>query len=231
MNRSLRLVAPAAAAIITLAGCTLTNKQGTSQTYTPADGMNLNITDDVGIRNALVVTDGDEHTMGALIATVVNDSPKDETVWIKGEGFSANVDVEAGQAVRISPVKTANGEEALHVTINELSAVPGELLDVQSGLTSQPTQGKQWGIPVLAPDLPRYQTLTPTSSSSAQDKATATATADTTDDPSATATQTADSQTSSTASPSATATEPADNEGAGEATATATATQTSSGDQ
>lgn len=194
--------------------------------------MNLNITDDIGLRNALVVTDGGEHTVGALIATVANDSPEDETVWIKGEGFSTTIDVEAGQAVRISPTKTEDGEETVHVTINNLPARPGELLDIQSGLTSAPADGKQWQIPVLAPDLPRYQTLTPTASATDDEGTEATATptdSETTDgqtaddeDAEATATETGDAE--------ATSTETADAEGMDDAEATATETTNDHGD-
>lgn len=151
--RLLASIALTAVALLGTTGCTFITEQATEIPYSPSDGVNVsNDAGPVKVRNAMIVATEDGAT-GNLVAGLVNDTAKDETITISLEGHDPfEVDVPAGERVSL-------GADEDPLRIDDLNVRPGATAKVlfQSGDST----GRSADVPVLDGTLPYYSDLVP----------------------------------------------------------------------
>lgn len=160
MNRA-RHTCGAFAAVTTvalLAGCSTFSAQTTTLQYTPSDGAQTDLGGGVGIRNAIVLSEG-SGAEAALVGVLVNSGTEDATVDLSSDdlsGLDTTVDVPAGESVMLGP-----DDEDTEPGTTDL--VPGRLayliLSSEVGEATLP-------VPVLDGSLPEYADLVPDASES-----------------------------------------------------------------
>lgn len=135
MRRSRRFVLSAAALGLALAatGCTYLSPVQTKDFYQAADGTNASLEQSgtmfAGVRNALLVIDGDGNA--AFSATAVNYSDEELAVTLEGvvEGsaiFSTRVTVPAHGTVDLGP-----GEGRQPVQVSAIDVRPGSIVELE----------------------------------------------------------------------------------------------------
>ena len=147
-------LAALALVIVPVAGCSEFSAQTTTLGYAPSDGVQADLADGVGVRNALFLASGKD-APGTMLAVIVNTGDKDASVKFSGEGLSDTVQVDAGQTVTIGP----DGDE--QVDVDRMGSVPGALVnvDVAVGSVSQTLR-----VPVLDGTLAEFDGLVPSAS-------------------------------------------------------------------
>jgi hypothetical protein len=154
-SRLIASIAVGAAVILGATGCSMISPQTTTVPYSPSDG--INVPDVPGapllVRNVLVVTNAG--AAGNLVAAIVNQTDRDETLTINVSSTSVTktVDVPANSTVSLGAEDTPPLPLALKTR-------PGAtvLMEFQSG----DAQGVKIHVPVLNGTLPYYATLVPT---------------------------------------------------------------------
>ncbi|GAB2694809.1 hypothetical protein [Thalassiella azotivora] len=192
MNRIARPVTLAAAALVALglSGCSLTSQQTTQLQYTPSDGSQLDLQDGVGLRNAILVSEG-RGEPATLVATVVNDGPEDVTVLIEGGGLAGDVEVPAYGTTRIGP------DQDTTLRVDSLDVWPGELVTLA---IATPGAADELDVPVLDGTLEELGDYLPTPEPTLEPTPTAGATSAPTGEP------TSEPTTGGTPAPTSTAT-------------------------
>lgn len=154
--RTLAVAGLAVVLAATTAGCSRMNPATIRTPYAASDGVNVDLGDDIALRNLLIVAtekDGD----GALVGAVVNDGDRSVTVDFTadlGENtqpYLLKVTVPANSQVLVAP-----GQEQ-ELVVQDLQAGPGEVLSMTA---SAPSVGaEEFDVPVLPPEGP-YEELT-----------------------------------------------------------------------
>jgi hypothetical protein len=156
-----------ALAVAGLTGCSEFSEQTTTLQYAPADGTQLDLGDNVGVRNAILLSDGNGEP-GSLLVTVYNYGRDGATVTFAGNGIDGSFPLDPGQVLMIGP----EGEEQLRV--DSVSERPGELVPLQVSAGSTTEELK---VPVLDGTQPEFEELVPTATATASATPTETATA------------------------------------------------------
>jgi hypothetical protein len=106
------------------AGCGFTTPQATSYQYAPSDGVSINASDTVKVRNALIIVNDDE-TAFNLTMTTVNEAESDQTMTVTivldGERISEEVTVPPRTTLFGNPEK---GQET--VVFSDLALKAGQ---------------------------------------------------------------------------------------------------------
>ena len=153
----------ALAAALVLSGCNFITTQATLKPYDASDGVSTTI-GDVGILNALVLSE--DGINGNLVFTALNSSgsPVDLTVQYESSGERADLDLKV-DATGTTDFGGFNDSDQVFLT--DMDTAPGGLLAVYFQYGDQ--QGRQLMVPVLdgaleqySPFLPQTPTPTPT---------------------------------------------------------------------
>lgn len=140
----------AAAAALGLSGCQLTNPIQTTQPYTPADGVAVDLSQ-VQIRDLVVVAEK-KGGPGTLSGSVVNRGGQQVSITFAGEGgATADLQVPAYSTERLSGTN--------QVSLSTVNAEPGGVTTLQ--VTTQGAGTNIVQVPVVAAQG-YYQTLAPT---------------------------------------------------------------------
>lgn len=152
-------VALALAVALGTAGCGLIAPQATTKHYDASDGVSGSV-GTVDVRNAIIVTDAKDGTVGNLVVTLVNTGDKSHRVAISAGDRSstpAQVTVQPGQVKQLGQ-DPATGSSS-NVLIPEFSAKPGSLYSVYFQYGDE--TGVNLKVPVLDGGLPEYSSLVP----------------------------------------------------------------------
>jgi len=136
-------------------GCTFMTPQSTEIVYSPSDGVMVEGSAPLEVRNALVVADADG-TAGNLVAAVVNPTDGDLTLRMEvGESRSPAI-----LRVPANSIVSLGAEGTPPLALADFDAKPGTNVPIyfQSG----DANGVQTDVPVLDGTLPYYATLAPT---------------------------------------------------------------------
>lgn len=158
----------AAAAALGLSGCQLTNPLQTTQPYTPADGVAVDLSQ-VQIRDLVVVAEK-KGGPGTLSGSVVNRGGQQVSINFAGEGgATADLQVPAYATERLSGTN--------QVSLSTVNAEPGGVTTLQ--VTTQGAGTNIVQVPVVAAQG-YYQTLAPTSAPTSSPSSSPTSTPSTT---------------------------------------------------
>jgi hypothetical protein len=156
----------AASAVLALAvalgttGCNLFAPQATTELYDPSDGVGGSV-GRIDVRNAIIVTEGIDGTIGNLVVTLVNNDTKSHRVSISagenGATAVSEVTVQPGQITLIGtePTKASSS----NVFLRNFSALPGSLYPVYFQYGDE--TGVQLRVPILDGSLQEYTDLVP----------------------------------------------------------------------
>jgi hypothetical protein len=139
-------------------GCGLFAPQATTKHYDASDGVSGNV-GQIDVRNAIIITDAKDGTVGSLVVTLVNNGSESRSLSIKSSDNStstADVTVKPGQVKLIGQNPKASSG---NVFIPDFSALPGTLYSVYFQYGDE--TGLQLQVPVLDGQLPEYQSLVP----------------------------------------------------------------------
>jgi hypothetical protein len=138
------------------AGCSTQSPATVTTPYAPSDGVNVDLSDQVKLRNLLIVAE-EKGGQGALVGAVVNDGDRSVTVELTadlGEAtqpYLMRVTVPANSQVLVAP-----GQEQ-ELVVKDLPAAPGEVLGMTAASPS--TGADEFQVPVLPPEG-QYESLT-----------------------------------------------------------------------
>ncbi|WP_431218598.1 hypothetical protein [Leifsonia xyli] len=152
-------VALALAVAFGTAGCGLVAPQATTKHYDASDGVSGTV-GTIDVRNAIIVTDAKNGTVGNLVVTLVNTGDKSHRLAISAgdqSSTAAHVTVDAGQVKQLGQDPENGG--ASNVLIPEFTAKPGGLYSVYFQYGDQ--TGVNLKVPVLDGQLPEYSSLVP----------------------------------------------------------------------
>jgi hypothetical protein len=152
-------VALALAVAFGTAGCGFIAPQATTKHYDASDGVGGSV-GSIDIRDAMIITDAKNGTVGNLVLTLVNTGSTSEQVAISaGDGSSsaAHVTVGPGQITQLGQNPEDGGRH--NVLIPEFSTKPGGLYKVYFQYGDQ--TGVNLTVPVLDGRLPEYSNLVP----------------------------------------------------------------------
>ncbi len=148
-------IAVSVAVVLITAGCAFITPQGTKIPYSPSDGVAVEGSEPLQVRNAIVVANP-EGTAGNLVAAIVN--PTDDTLTLRlevGESrTAATVRVPANSVVSLG----AEGTKPL--ALKDFDAPPGS--DVEIYFQSGDRNGVRTAVPVVDGSLSYYADLAPT---------------------------------------------------------------------
>lgn len=152
-------VALALAVAFGTAGCGFIAPQATTKHYDASDGVGGSV-GSIDIRNAMIITDAKNGTVGNLVLTLVNTGSTSQQVAISaGDGSSTAVHVEVGpdQIKELGRHPKKGGPD--NVLIPEFATKPGGLYKVYFQYGDQ--TGVNLTVPVLDGRLPDYAGLVP----------------------------------------------------------------------
>ncbi|MEV8212596.1 hypothetical protein [Leifsonia sp. NPDC077715] len=151
-------VALALAVAFGTAGCGLVAPQATTKHYDASDGVSGSV-GTVDVRNAIIIADAKDGTVGNLVVTLVNTGDKSHRVAITagGRGSAAHVTVQPGQVKQLG--QSPDTASSSNVLIPEFTAKPGQLYSVYFQYGDE--TGVNLKVPVLDGQLPEYSSLVP----------------------------------------------------------------------
>ncbi|TDP99286.1 hypothetical protein AXZ95_3201 [Leifsonia sp. 115AMFTsu3.1] len=152
-------VALALAVAFGTAGCGFIAPQATTKHYDASDGVSGNV-GSIDVRNAIIVTDAKDGTVGNLVVTLVNTDTKSHRVAISAgdqSSSAAYVTVQPGQVKQLGQDPENGGTG--NVLIPEFTTKPGALFPVYFQYGDQ--TGVNLKVPVLDGQLPEYASLVP----------------------------------------------------------------------
>lgn len=157
--RAVVSLALAAALGAGLTACNYISPQRTADMYAASDGVHVTA-GQIQVRNAMLLTDGEDTSKASLLASIVNHTNEAASIMISIEG-SASENVQLPENESIVKVGTTDGEK---VELTGAEFKPGQTVKV----TFTPNEGETASIdvPVLDGTLAEYSTLVPTSSAS-----------------------------------------------------------------
>lgn len=145
----------AVAVLIGTAGCNLVAPQATTKHYFASDGVNVDVTSDIAVRNAVVITDAGK--LGNLVMTVVNNSTERARFTVQHESAGTRKDVTV--SVPASSTTVFGYPDGETVLLRAIDTQPGALLPIY--FHSGDDEGKEVLVPVLDGGLPEYKDLLP----------------------------------------------------------------------
>lgn len=154
--RLIASVALGAVVLLGTSGCAMISTQATTISYSPGDGANVPDSGPLQVRNVVVVSEGDG-AAGNLVAAIVNDTDRAETLNIEfGEGSAAQT-----TTVRV-PARTTvslGSEEEPPLPLEKVPGAAGSTIPMyfQSG----DAEGVLQQVPVLDGELDYYGELIP----------------------------------------------------------------------
>jgi len=153
-SRFIASIALGAAVVLGATGCTFITPQSTTIVYSPSDGVTVEGSKPLEVRNALIIAN-DEGTAGNLVAAVVNPTDGDLTLRMEiGED-------RVPQSIRVpaNSVVSLGGDGTPPLELDDFRAEPGTNIPIyfQSGNVN----GVQTDVPVMDGSLPYYKTLAP----------------------------------------------------------------------
>ena len=151
-TRRLASVALAAVVVLSTAGCSMISPQATTISYSAAEGVNINNSAPLKVRNALFVAN-EKGTEANFLAAIVNDTDTAETLLVGVEGTTQRVRVPARSTVSLG----FDGAEPLLFT--GLSAKPGT--DVRVSFQSGTGEATEDRVPVLDGELAYLKDFVP----------------------------------------------------------------------
>ena len=153
--RLIASVAIGAALVVGTSGCAMISPQATTLTYSAADGVNVEDSGPLAVRNVFIVANEDG-SRGNLIAAIVNTTQEAHTLQIEvGEAPSAFRDT-----IRVEPGETVSlGADAEPIEIDGLDTPPGA--DVPAYFQSGDAEGALVLVPVLDGTLDYLAPLVP----------------------------------------------------------------------
>ena len=131
------------------AGCSAMSPATITTPYAASDGVNVDLSDDVGLRNFLVVAP-EEGGQGAVVGAVVNDGDRSVTVQLTadlGEStqpYLTEITVPANSQVLVAP-----GEKQ-EMVVKDIPAEPGGVIRMTAASAS--TGSDEFPVPVLPPE-------------------------------------------------------------------------------
>ncbi|MBW8872122.1 MAG: hypothetical protein JF618_08165 [Leifsonia sp.] len=152
-------VALALAVAFGTAGCGFIAPQATTKHYDASDGVSGSV-GSIDVRNAIIVTDAKDGTVGNLVVTLVNTGSESRRVAISAgdqSSTAAHVTVQPGQVKQLGQDPENGG--ASNVLIPEFTTKPGGLYSVYFQYGDQ--TGVNLKVPVLDGGLPEYSSLVP----------------------------------------------------------------------
>jgi hypothetical protein len=158
LNRRTRTPRLAAAVAVGLTvalgatGCSIMAPQATTIEYSASDGVNVPASGPLKVRNALIVAD-EAGTAGNLLAAIVNETAKSETLNVGFAGRVLTVQVPANSVLSLG------AEGATPLLIDGLGATPGH--NVELSFQSGDGEGVELYVPVLDGMLPQYAPFAP----------------------------------------------------------------------
>lgn len=155
-TRRIAALALGVAVALSTAGCTFITPQSTEIAYSPSDGVTVEGSQPLEVRNAMVVANEDG-TAGNLVAAIVNPTDGDLTLRMEvGEAKTpATVRVPADSVVSLGTEGTPP------LALSDFDSAPGSVVSIyfQSG----DQDGVKTDVPVLDGTLPIYAPLAPAS--------------------------------------------------------------------
>jgi len=174
-----------------LGGCSVMSPATTITPYAPSDGVNVNVSDDILLRNFLVVG-AEKGGQGAVVGAIVNQGDRTVTVELATQlGEAAQPSQTRVSVPPHGSVQVAPGEKN-EMVVGELPVGPGEMLEMSAAAAS--AGARYFEAPVLQPEGP-YASLTappttppatPTAAPSASASPTESVTEEPTEEPTAT---------------------------------------------
>ncbi|WP_285115884.1 hypothetical protein [Leifsonia sp. fls2-241-R2A-40a] len=152
-------VALALAVAFGTAGCGFIAPQATTKHYDASDGVSGSV-GSVDVRNAIIVTNAKNGTVGNLVVTLVNTDSKSHRVAISAgsqNSSAAHVTLEPGQVKQLGQNPENGGPS--NVLIPEFTTKPGALYSVYFQYGDE--TGTKLQVPVLDGQLPEYSSLVP----------------------------------------------------------------------
>lgn len=141
------------------AGCGLIAPQATTKHYDASDGVSGAV-GTVDVRNAMIITDAKDGTVGNLVVTLVNTGDTSRRVAISAgdrSSTAAHVTVQPGQVKQLGEDPENAGPS--NVLIPQFTAKPGALYSVYFQYGDE--TGVNLEVPVLDGQLPEYSSLVP----------------------------------------------------------------------
>ncbi|WP_223691586.1 hypothetical protein [Leifsonia poae] len=140
------------------AGCGFIAPQATTKHYDASDGVSGNV-GQIDVRNAMIITNAKNGTVGNLVVTLVNNDSKSHRLGIEAGGDPTStqyVTVKPGQVLQLGehPKSTENT-----VLLPNFSALPGSLFSVYFQYADY--TGVNLSVPVLDGQLAEYKNLVP----------------------------------------------------------------------
>ena len=135
-----------------MSGCTLITTQDTLHIKESSIGVAGSV-GEIDVRNAVLVTRGDDGTTGNLVATFVNNEGKPHRVEVEHGSAAEYVTVPA------YGVKKIGGAGETRVQFKDLGEKPGALADVYFTYGSE--TGTRLRVPVLASTFPGLEDYAP----------------------------------------------------------------------
>ncbi|MFT4219814.1 MAG: DNA modification methylase [Microbacterium sp.] len=153
-SRLIASLALGAAVILGATGCAMISPQATTVHYSPADGVNVDGSAPLEVRNAVVIAN-EEGTAGNLVAAIVN--PTDGSLTLNLEVGDARTP--ATVHVPANSVVSLGAEGTPPLPLANFEGVPGS--DVPIYFQSGDENGVKTDVPILDGTLPYYADLVP----------------------------------------------------------------------
>ncbi len=151
-------VALALAVAFGTAGCGFVAPQATTKHYDASDGVSGDV-GQVNVRNAMIITDAQDGTVGNLVVTLVNTDSQSHRVTIQGgdqSNATVTVTVKPGEVKELGAHPDASTG---NVFFTNFGAKPGSLFPVYFQYGG--AIGVNLQVPVLNGGLPDYKALVP----------------------------------------------------------------------
>ena len=158
-------VALALAVAFGTAGCGFMAPQATTKHYDASDGVGGTV-GQIDVRNAMIITNASDGTVGNLVVTLVNNDTKSHRVAIQAKGESSATVYETVEPGEVKELGAHPTSSKGNVFFTNFDTKPGALFPVyfQYGNAT----GVDLQVPVLDGGLPEYKSLVPPTSASTE---------------------------------------------------------------
>ncbi|GEC99955.1 hypothetical protein KVA01_21100 [Kocuria varians] len=146
--QQLGLGAAALAVLTGVSGCAYISPQATTDSFAPADGIQMDL-GDLQLRNVLVVAK-DADSEGRVLGTVINNDDSDQTLTMDADGSTVKIDVPANKEVVL--------EKSEPVLLQRAGAKPGLMVNTTFRAEDK---DQTVSVPVLDYTFPYYASFMP----------------------------------------------------------------------